>query len=564
MAPYTFLIPETQECFIPLKARSKTPVDPGWPNSGRPYHEIDITKYNIGVLVGEQAGILDVDLDCFEANGLAEIILPTPSLVFNRGSADSAHYLYRGRSFGPCVQFASTTTGTLVELRGNGVQTMFPPSVHPNGSVLSCTKETPEADDVSYERLKKHVSLLAACAELAQNWTVGRRHKLALSFSGLCSKEGIPFDLLAKIIDRICAINGDIEIQDRLNAAKMSYGRPMGTAQGYLGLVELLGEQSASRIAERVRAYTKDETRELFTHRETNQVEFIRLDQFSDRTNLTEARIGNAFADWLDGKAVYVIESKQWMIWTGLYWELDQRSLMVQLAYAFVAEVKSELLHRGNHSDATNLGMFESLKKLENIVKLASTERSVSKADFDTDPFLLVANNTWVDLKTGEEITPNPDVLVSKVLAVPYSSDASCPLFLNFLEQVFEGNAELIRFVQKAVGYSLTGNTSEQCLFIMIGDVAVYDMAHLECPHGWDLHLMGNQYTTGLGSSKMAAVYKVYPEERERPLWVTVWFRAGSASIITENNRSYINAWVHPMYCEDKDRDCWIRMELPK
>lgn len=208
--------------------------------------------------------------------------------------------------------------------------------------------------------------------------------------------------------------------------------------------------------------------------------------------------------------------------------------------------------------------MFESLKKLENIVKLASTERSVSKADFDTDPFLLVANNTWVDLKTGEEITPNPDVLVSKVLAVPYSSDASCPLFLNFLEQVFEGNAELIRFVQKAVGYSLTGNTSEQCLFIMIGDVAVYDMAHLECPHGWDLHLMGNQYTTGLGSSKMAAVYKVYPEERERPLWVTVWFRAGSASIITENNRSYINAWVHPMYCEDKDRDCWIRMELPK
>ncbi len=96
------------------------------------------------------------------------------------------------------------------------------------------------------------------------------------------------------------------------------------------------------------------------------------------------------------------------------------------------------------------------------------------------------------------------------------------------------------------------------------GDVTVYDMAYLECPHGWDLHLMGNQYTTGLGSSKMAVVYKVYPEEREQPLWVTVWFRAGSASIITENNRSYINAWVHPMYCEDKDNDCWIRMELPK
>ena len=74
--------------------------------------------------------------------------------------------------------------------------------------------------------------------------------------------------------------------------------------------------------------------------------------------------------------------------------------------------------------------------------------------------------------KTGQPSIPNPEVLVSKALSVGYLPDAECPKFLRFLNDIFENDRELIEFVQQAVGYSLTGSTSEQCLFIMIGDGA--------------------------------------------------------------------------------------------
>ena len=46
---------------------------------------------------------------------------------------------------------------------------------------------------------------------------------------------------------------------------------------------------------------------------------------------------------------------------------------------------------------------------------------------------------------------------------------ANCPDWIEFLDQIFEGDCELISFLQRAVGYSLTGHVSEQCLFILVG-----------------------------------------------------------------------------------------------
>jgi putative DNA primase/helicase len=116
--------------------------------------------------------------------------------------------------------------------------------------------------------------------------------------------------------------------------------------------------------------------------------------------------------------------------------------------------------------------LFESVKRLENISKFAAMTRTVSASEFDTDPFVLATKDKWIDLKTGQPSNPNPNMLVSKSISVSYSPEAECPVFLNFLNDVFESNQELISFVQQAVGYSLTGSTSEQCLFIMIGDGA--------------------------------------------------------------------------------------------
>ena len=462
-----------QDAYLELKPKSKIPVASDWPNHGKHLDEAISANGNLGLILGSTSGILDVDLDCREAKVLADLILPVPHAVFDRGSDDSGHHLYRASSFGPRKAFnAEGSKSTLVELRGDRAQTMVPPSSHPNGSKLVFTTCNPNAEEVTYEGLLQSVNLLAACTEVAQNWTDGMRHDLSLAFSGLCLKTGIEPKLLMKIFQRICDINGDLEVDDRISAIRTSYAQPVDSLLGYKGLVDCLGQSKAKRIADRIAAYSGKEFSSDIAVMELMEGDLVNFGQFSDRSNVTEAKVGTVFSRWLDGKAVYVVEKKQWMIWNGSYWEADQCAYIKKLAYHFVQDAKAALVDLKSFTDATNLSSFESVQRLENISKFAAINRAVKASEFDTDPFVLATKDKWIDLNTGQTSNPNPNVLVSKAISVSYTSEAECPVFLNFLNDVFESNQELISFVQQAVGYSLTGSTSEQCLFIMIGDGA--------------------------------------------------------------------------------------------
>ena len=462
-----------QDAYLELKPKSKIPIANDWPNQGKHLDEVISADGNLGLILGSTSGILDIDLDCMEAKALADVILPAPHAIFDRGSTDSGHYLYQASSFGPRKSFnAEGAKSTLVELRGEGSQTMIPPSVHPNGSPLAFISFHEKATEVQYDDLLKSVNLLAACSEVAQNWGDGHRHNLVLAFSGLCLKEGIEPNLVMHFVQRICEITGDLEVSDRLNAIRTSYGKPVDSLLGYKGLVDCLGQAKAKRIADRIAAYKGRELSSDIVSMEPIEGDLVNFGQFSDRSNVTEAKVGTAFSQWLRGRALYVAEKKQWMIWNANHWKTDQCAFITKLAYQFVTEAKAVLVDMNNYTEASNLSSFESLNRLENISKFAATDCSVSALDFDTDPFLLATLNSWIDLKTGQPSVPNPEVLVSKALSVGYSSTAECPNFLRFLNDIFESDLELIAFVQRAIGYSLTGQTTEQCLFIMIGDGA--------------------------------------------------------------------------------------------
>ena len=88
----------------------------------------------------------------------------------------------------------------------------------------------------------------------------------------------------------------------------------------------------------------------------------------------------------------------------------------------------------------------------------------------DRHKLLLNTPGGVVDLKTFT-VTPNdPGNYITKATAVSYKPGAKCPLWLKFLDDIFAGDRELIRYVQKAVGYSLSGLTDEQCAFILYGN----------------------------------------------------------------------------------------------
>ena len=473
MADLLTLIDGASNCFISLQPNSKKPTANDWPNNGLTFEEACYPNANVGILLGETSGLLDVDLDCAEAVALADIILPRPNAVFGRNAPDSCHYLYRCATSGKRVAFnAAGSKSCIVELRGDGAQTMIPPSMHPSGSKLHVTDVNTSEEPVKYVDLLRSVAFLAASAELMQNWHEGKRHSLALGFAGVCLKVGITHNLILHIIQRICKITHDAEEKDRLNAIRTSVGKPKETIAGFSILNEVLGNDAAQRICARVAQYADADAETALMISTPKQVDVLELGQFADRANVTEAKMGIQFAEWLKHKALFAVEANQWMIWNGRYWEADQSKKISNLAFAYVQDVKSALIDRGSVNDARDLSSYESINRLQNISTFASSLLTESVSNFDADPMILATGTDWIDLETGQAHSPDPNILVSKATQVSYCSGATCPSFEQFLHDIFEGNPDLISFVRRAIGYSLTGSTAEQCMFIMIGDGA--------------------------------------------------------------------------------------------
>lgn len=95
---------------------------------------------------------------------------------------------------------------------------------------------------------------------------------------------------------------------------------------------------------------------------------------------------------------------------------------------------------------------------------------TASLGSFDRDPMLLHVRNGTIDLRTGKLREPSREDMITKMAPVTYDPDAPPPeKWLEFQRQICGGDEELLRFKQRALGYSLTGNTDEECLFIAYG-----------------------------------------------------------------------------------------------
>jgi len=113
----------------------------------------------------------------------------------------------------------------------------------------------------------------------------------------------------------------------------------------------------------------------------------------------------------------------------------------------------------------------ESEPRLRAMVSLAESEESVvtPPAALDARPFLLGVENGTLDLKTGELREADPTDLITLGTDVPYDPNAECPRWERFLEEVFDGDRELITFFQRLVGYFLTGDVREHVLAVFHG-----------------------------------------------------------------------------------------------
>jgi putative DNA primase/helicase len=89
--------------------------------------------------------------------------------------------------------------------------------------------------------------------------------------------------------------------------------------------------------------------------------------------------------------------------------------------------------------------------------------------DLDRNPMLLNCQSGTINLATEEFREHRPEDMITKLAPVIYDRDAECPIWRAFLDRIMSKNKRLIDFLQRAVGYSLSGDTSEHALFLFHG-----------------------------------------------------------------------------------------------
>ncbi len=113
----------------------------------------------------------------------------------------------------------------------------------------------------------------------------------------------------------------------------------------------------------------------------------------------------------------------------------------------------------------------ESRGRIQAMIELAKSEAAipVSPTQLDADAWLLNCANGTIDLRIAKLSPHRREDLNTKIVPVEYDPEARCPLFKEFLRQILKNNSELINFLQRSIGYALTGSTVEQVLFILWG-----------------------------------------------------------------------------------------------
>ena len=194
--------------------------------------------------------------------------------------------------------------------------------------------------------------------------------------------------------------------------------------------------------------------------------------------HLTE--LGNAErVVYYHGKNIRYCNELDWLIWNGKRWEEDSKRKIEAITAKTLRALYGEA--KATEDKFRKKQLNDWAKKCErrnirmNTILDVRPMVSVRKQELDSHKYLLNCDNGVIDLKTGELLPHDRDLLFTKISPISYQTDADCPNWKTFLESIFiddQGtpNYEIIDFMQKAIGYSLTGDTTEQVMFFLFGN----------------------------------------------------------------------------------------------
>ena len=374
---------------------------------------------NIGIITGEINNLVVVDVDKEQGKKSLEILYnkEMPLTVVTKSIRGKHYYFKNTDKWGSHIGIYPD-----IDIRGEGGLIVAPPSIHPTGKEYKWINPILETEiaEMPTELVEAFKEKIRSKPNIFEGKIKqGERNKALTSISGTLRNIGLdPEHIRATLL----AIN-QIRMQ------------------------EPLPEKEVSKI-------TTDFQKSFFTLSDMGNAE--RMVKYYGETIRYCSSLG------------------RWYIWNGDRWEEDSvkkiKLIAMEVARFIFSEASMEP-YLENQRKLSNWALTSQMEpRLNAMVNAAMAMVPITPDDLDKDLFLLNVRNGTIDLKTMEfDETHSKDSYITKIVDVVYDSEAKCPLWENFLHEIFEGDIELISYIQELVGYSLTGDTSEQILIFLYG-----------------------------------------------------------------------------------------------
>ena len=440
----------------------------GWKGATKDPAEIDrmlSRPRNIAIACGQPSGgiiVLDVDprnggnqtlQDLVNANGK----LPPTTIVHTGGGGyhfwfrDAAGLIPRTVKVGPGIELLST-----------GNLAVLPPSIHHSGKHYSWARKAKLADvpgwivDLAQQSDRPTVNM--GTLSLNDSIPAGSRNSELTRLAGMLVGRGCNEDIVHTVIAEINTTLCDPPMPD----------------------------DEVVTLVQSVCRYGPD----------------LRMEPFNDQGNARRlVRLHGRNMRWLATR-------KTWLIWDGKRWAANDDEAMrlaktvPEMLDAVATQEPKKDRAKAIKSWARTSG---SKGKLDAMLQLASTEPglSVDENELDAQPWLLNTPGGIIDLRNGKTIPHDPDLLLSRMTNVSLQPGPARQ-WRHFLSDVLDGDRDLARFIATAAGYSLTGSTREQVLFLLWGEGANGKTTFLEALRyvlgDYSINTPFNTFTAGNGS----------------------------------------------------------------
>lgn len=448
---------------VPIPYGTKAPKIKDWQITE--FTAEDFAEYpNIGLKLDHR--LIEVDCDHPYICELAPHFLPATGMVHGRPSKPLSHYWYAIEGDGVHETFTDVDEKRtmLVELRGGqGRQTVVPPSTYIlNGSGpeqlvwKDGVEGVPAHTDL--ETLRQSVEKVAAIAIIALHWS-GVRHQLTLPLAGFLVRGGVEPETIYEIIDWVCRLTKDEEADDRKRAAQDTVEKFHNgeSVTGGTTLAALLGTQVVKKI--RLWMHLKSVLEEDAT-------------TAADLYKYHPSDVGNAEAvQALYGDTIRYTGALGWLTYAETHWHPGSKAVVGQAIVDTFRKRRAQAAAHGEQYDIVLKKCYPDNGKInacrERLQELPGIEVNITQ--FNNIPHLINTASGIIDLRNGSLVTHSSNQRFTYCLTSEIGTEEDAAPFVQFLREAVNGDEEMVRYIQTAIGYSLTGDTREECLFYVHG-----------------------------------------------------------------------------------------------